>query len=102
MGFFPSFALTLVAGMLAIAVNRSSRRWLGLGQACGDLCRGSFQVLGSAQQEAKRSAGALAGRLDPEPFGEQGALSVLLAVSTAKSVLGVWRPRASRKFADIG
>ncbi len=105
MGFFPSFALTLVAGMLAIAVNRAvhDAGWAWVKLATGILVfAGSFQVLGSAQQEAKRSAGALAGRLDPEPFGEQGALSVLLAVSTANIVLGVWRPapHANSRISD--
>ena len=58
---------------------------------------GSFHVLGSIQDEVKQSGAAAAGQLDPTPtansFGEQGALWVVLAVSTADVVLGVWRPR---------
>jgi hypothetical protein len=62
---------------------------------------GSFQVLASIQDEAKRSASAVAGHLDADTmitgsFGEQSALWVLLAVSTANVVLGVWRPRLTR------
>jgi hypothetical protein len=61
---------------------------------------GSFQVLASIQDEAKRSAGALAGLSDPNSiaasFGEQSASWVLLRVSTANVVLGVWRPRLTR------
>jgi hypothetical protein len=98
--FFPSFALTLVAGMLAIAVNRAfhDAGWAWVKLATGILVfAGCFQVLGSMQDEATRSMVALAGKLDPErvtaPFGEQSALWVLLAVSTANVVLGVWRPR---------
>jgi len=101
--FFPSFALTLVAGMLAIAVNRAFHNagWAWVKLATGILIfAGSFQVLGSIQEEAKRSASALAGRLDAQtiaaPFGEQSALWVLLAVSTANVVLGVWRPRLTQ------
>jgi hypothetical protein len=98
--FFPSFALTLVAGMLAIAVNRAfhDAGWAWVKLATGILVfAGSFQVLGSIQDEANRSASAVAGQLDAETISgslrEQGALWVLLAVSTANVALGVWRPR---------
>jgi hypothetical protein len=101
--FFPSFAVTLVAGMMAIAVNRAFHNagWAWVKLATGILVfAGSFQVLGSIQDEATRSMGALAGQLDQDPvtgsFGEQSALWVLLAVSTANVVLGVWRPRLTR------
>ena len=101
--FFPSFALTLVAGMLAIAVNRAFHNagWAWVKLATGILVfAGSFQVLAAIQDEAKRSAGALAGGLDGKtitgPFGEQSALWVLLAVSAANVALGVWRPRLTR------
>jgi hypothetical protein len=101
--FFPSFSLTLVAGMLAIAANRAFHNagWAWVKLATGILVfAGSFQVLASIQDEAKRSAGALAGLSDPNSitgsFGEQSALWVLLAVSTANVVLGVWRPRLTR------
>ena len=100
---FPSFALTLVAGMMAIAVNRAfhDAGWAWVKLATGILVfAGSFQVLGSIQDEATRSMGALAGQLDQDPvtgsFGEQSVLWVLLAVSTANVVLGVWRPRLTR------
>jgi hypothetical protein len=101
--FFPSFALTLIAGMMAIAVNRAfhDAGWAWVKLATGTLVfAGCFQVLGSMQEEAARSMVALAGKLDPEPitapFGERSALWVLLAVSTANVVLGVWRPRLTR------
>jgi hypothetical protein len=101
--FFPSFALTLVAGMLAISANRAfhDAGWAWVKLATGALVfAGSFQVLASIQDEAKRSASAVAGHLDADTitgwFGEQSALWVLLAVSTANVVLGVWRPRLTR------
>ncbi len=101
--FFPSFALTLLAGMLAIAVNRAfhDAGWAWVKFATGILVfAGSFHVLGSIQDELKQSGAAVAGQLDPTPtansFGEQGALWILLAVSTANVVLGVWRPRLTQ------
>jgi hypothetical protein len=101
--FFPSFALTLVAGMLAIAVNRAfhDAGWAWAKFAMGILVfAGSFQVLGSIQDAAKGSASAIAGQLGAETItgslGEQSALWVLLAVSTANVVLGVWRPRLTQ------
>ena len=101
--FFPSFALTLVAGMLAIAVNRAfhDAGWAWVKFATGILVfAGSFHVLGSIQDEVRQSGAAVAGQLDPtataNSFGEQGILWTLLAVSTANVVLGVWRPRLTR------
>jgi uncharacterized membrane protein len=101
--FFPSFALTLVAGMLAIAVNRAfhDAGWAWVKFATGILVfAGSFHVLGSIQDEVKQSGAAVAGQLDPtataNSFGEQGALWILLAVSTANVVLGIWRPRLTQ------
>ncbi len=102
--FFPSFSLALIAGMLAIAVNRAyhDAGWAWVKLATGILLfAGSFQVLGSIQDEAKRSASALADQLNPEPisssFGaERSVLWVLLAVSIANVVLGIWRPRLTQ------
>jgi hypothetical protein len=76
--FFPSFALTLVAGMLAIAANRAfhDAGWAWAKFAMGILVfAGSFQVLGSIQDAAKGSASAIAGQLGAETItgslGEQ-------------------------------
>ena len=82
--FFPSFALTLVAGMLAIAVNPAFHNagWAWVKLATGILVfAGSFQVLGSIQDEAKRSASALAGQLGSRD--DRGAVW-----SRAKRVVG--------------
>ncbi len=103
--FFPSLALTLIAGLLAIAVNRAFHNagWAWLKAATGILLfEGGFvYVLGPIQEEGERSARALAGQLDPATltgsFGaEQNTLWVLLAVSAANVALGVWRPRLTR------
>jgi hypothetical protein len=89
--------------MLAIAANRAFHNagWAWVKLATGILVfAGSFQVLAGIQDEAKRSAGALAGLSDPNSitgwFGEHSALWFLLAVATANVVLGVWRPRLTR------
>jgi hypothetical protein len=95
--FLSSFSLTLIAGLLAIAVNPAYHNagWAWVKLATGILVlSGSLQALGPIQEEAKRSAGALARQLDPE--ANIGALWVLLAVSTANVGLGVWRPRLTQ------
>ena len=67
--FFPSLGLTLVAGLLAIGLNRGFHNvgWAWLKLATGILIfEGGFvSVLGPMQREAEESAGALAGQVDP-------------------------------------
>ena len=103
--FFPSLALTLIAGLLSIAANRAFHNagWAWAKLATGILIfeGGLMRVQGPIQEEAERSASALAGQLDPATLtgsygGEQMSLWVLLAVAAANVVLGVWRPRFTR------
>ena len=103
--FFPSLALTLIAGLLAIAINRGYHNagWAWAKLATGVLIfEGGFvYVLGPIQEEAKRSASAVAGQMDPATLSgsygaERGTLWVLLAVAMANVVLGIWRPRLTR------
>jgi uncharacterized membrane protein len=103
--FLPSLALTLIAGLLAIAVNRSfhSAGWAWAKLATGVLIfeSGLTAVLGPIQQEAELSARALTGEVDTAALAgslnsERTSLWVLLAVATANVVLGVWRPRLTR------
>lgn len=105
--FFPSLGLTLGAGLLAIAFNRGFHNagWAWLKLATGlVIFEGAFvSVLGPFQQEAERSARAVAGQVDPSTLGaslgtERGTLWVVLAVSMANVVLGVWRPRIGRRL----
>ncbi|UHC19822.1 hypothetical protein LRS73_30275 [Methylobacterium currus] len=100
--FLPSLALMLVAGLLAIALNRAFHQagWAWVKLATGILMfeYGFVGVQGPMQREAERSAQALTGRVDPatlaESLGaERGTLCVLLAIATANVVLGIWRPR---------
>lgn len=103
--FLPSLALTLVAGLLAIGLNRAYHNagWALAKLATGILVfeSGFVGVLGPMQDEAERSAGALAGQIDPATLGgslsaERNTLWVLLAVATVNVVLGIWRPRFTR------
>ena len=100
--FLPSLGLVLIAGLLAIAVNRAFHNagWAWVKLITGILIfEGGFQgVMGPMQQEAERSAAALAGKGDiaglaGSPGAERGTLIVLLAVAVANVALGVWRPR---------
>ncbi len=103
--FFPSLAVTLIAGLLAIAVNPALHNagWAWAKLASGVLIfeGGLVSVLGPIQDEAKRAADVLAGRFDPATLAgsqgaEQNALWMLLAVSTANVIFGIWRPRLMR------
>ncbi len=100
--FFPSLALTLIAGLLAIAVNRAyhSAGWAWAKLATGIIIFewGFTAVLGPLQEEAEASARVLAGEADPATLvlsmsSERNSLWVLLAVAAANVVLGIWRPR---------
>jgi hypothetical protein len=103
--FFPSLALTLVAGLLAIAVNRGFHNagWAWVKLASGVLIfeGGLVYIQGPMQEEALRSASALAGQLDPKELAgtlgaQQVSLWVLLGVATFNVVFGIWRPRLTR------
>lgn len=105
--FFPSLALTLIAGLLAIGFNRAFHNagWAFMKLISGILIfeGGLVDVLGPIQEEAKRSASALAGKLDPSALtvgyaSERNTIWLLLAVGVANVVLGIWRPRLTRAF----
>jgi hypothetical protein len=100
--FFPSLALTLIAGLLAIALNRAyhSAGWAWAKLATGIIIFewGFTAVLGPLQEEAEASARVLAGEADPATLvlsmsSERASLWVLLAVAAANVILGIWRPR---------
>jgi hypothetical protein len=101
--FLPSLAATLIAGLLAIAVNRAFHNagWAWVKAASGILIfAGAFHALSPIQEEARRSANMLGQSSsieDQAPIeGEQATLWVLLAVSAANVALGIWRPRIVR------
>lgn len=103
--FLPSLGLTLVAGLLAIAVNRAyhSAGWAWVKLATGILVFewGFAAVQGPMQQEAELSAQVLAGGTDTATLAaslgaETKSLWVLLAVAAVNVAFGVWRPRLTR------
>ncbi|MCJ2087383.1 hypothetical protein MKK88_15520 [Methylobacterium sp. E-005] len=103
--FLPSLAVTLMSGLIAMAVNRAylNAGWAWLKLATGVLMfeGGLVYVQGPMKQEAEQSARALSGLLDPAALavslpGERGTLWVLLAISAANVALGIWRPRILR------
>jgi hypothetical protein len=100
--FFPSLALTLIAGLLAIAVNRAyhSAGWAWAKLATGILIFewGFTAILGPIQEEAELSERVLASGGDAATLAislsaERSSLWVLLVVAAANVVLGIWRPR---------
>ena len=103
--FLPALAVTLMSGLLAMALNRTflNAGWAWLKLATGVLMfeGGLVYVQGPMKQEAEQSARALAGHVDPAVLavslpGVRGTLWVLLAVATANVALGIWRPRILR------
>lgn len=103
--FFPSLAMTLIAGLLAIAFNKGFHNagWAWAKAATGILVfeAGFVGVLGPMQREAEQSAKALAGLIDPATLAtslsaERGTLWLLLVVSVANVIFGIWRPRLTR------
>ncbi len=101
----PSLAAALLSGLLAIAANRAfiNAGWawvkalLGISMFEGTL----LTVSASARHAADLSALAAAGSPDPVQLAEVlrtewGGLWILLTLSIANIVLGVWRPRFSR------
>jgi hypothetical protein len=102
---FPSCAVTLIAGLLAIAANRvfHNAGWAWIKLATGVLMfEGTLAYgVGPIQREAELSAQALAGQAAASAVGGidanlENGLWALLAVATANVVLGVWRPRIIR------
>ncbi len=100
--YMPSLMVTLVAGLLAIAASPAYQNagWAWVKLVSGVLIfeGGMIGVQGPIEEEAKRSAAALAGHLDAAAQAAPGgtALWALLAVMTANVALGIWRPRIGR------
>jgi hypothetical protein len=103
--FLPSIGLTLIAGLLAMAVNRAyqSAGWAWAKLVSGVLVFewGFAAIQGPMQQEAELSARALAHEIDPSALAaslgaEWGSLWVMLVVATVNVILGIWRPRLTR------
>jgi hypothetical protein len=103
----PSLAAALISGLLAIAANRAytNAGWawvkalLGISMFEGSLLTVSASARHADELSALAAAGA--GAADPAQLAEVlrtewGGLWILLALSLANIVLGVWRPPFSR------
>ena len=97
--FLPSLALTLVAGLLAMAANRAYQNagWAWIKLATGVLVfeAGFSGVVGPMQDAAERSA-EVAGTAE-DAGAATGTIWVLLAIAVLNVALGVWRPRVMRR-----
>jgi hypothetical protein len=100
----PSLGATLISGLLAIAITRAFHNagWAWVKAASGILLfeSGFIGILGPMQREAEMAAKALLAQADPltlaQSLGpEKMTLWILLAVSAANVILGVWRPKLS-------
>ena len=102
----PSLAVVLFSGLLALAANRSyiDAGWawikavLGLAMFEGTL----VSVAGSARRAAELATLAASGSPDPVALAEairteRGGLWLMIALSMANIVLGIWRPRLSTR-----
>jgi hypothetical protein len=106
--FLPSLAITVFAGLIAMALNRGYQNagWALVKLATGVLIfEGALMaVQGPLQNEAELSARALAGEIDASQLGttrgpEWNSLWVMMGIATVNVVLGVWRPRFARRKA---
>lgn len=98
----PSLILTLISGLLAIAVTPAFHNagWVWAKAASGILVfAGGLHAIGPLEDLGRQSAEAMAGRLDPAALAagiapnEAMTMWILLAVSTANVVLAIWRQR---------
>jgi hypothetical protein len=106
--FMPSLGLTLIAGLLAIALNPAFHNagWAWVKAASGILIfeGGLVSVMGPMEHEAKLAADVIAGTAQASLLGqslrpEEMTLWILLGVSVFNVVFGIWRPRITRAFA---
>lgn len=103
---FPSLALLLVSGLLAMAWTDAYTRagWVWLKLALGvSVFEGTLiAIQGPARNEAALAAQALAGEVDPALLGATAAAEwkstlVILGVAAINLVVSVWRPRFTGK-----
>lgn len=102
--FLPSLALTLVAGLLAMAATRAYQNagWALTKLATGILVfEGGFAGVVGPLQEAADAAlsGDAAAALPQTLASARATIGVLLAIAAVNVALGVWRPRLARRKA---
>jgi hypothetical protein len=107
--FMPSLVLVLISGLLAIAINPvfHNAGWAWLKALSGILIfeGGLVSVMGPMEYEAELAAKVIGGTVAAADLGkslraEEMTLWILLAVSVANVVFGIWRPRLMRNLRD--
>ncbi len=102
----PSLAVALISGLLSMAVHQPylDKRWAWVKAAMGIIMfKGVLTIAGFKAGPAADLARRIAegedavARLDEVIAYEWSALVVILALSVANVVLGVWRPRLERR-----
>lgn len=102
----PSLMVALASGFFAITAYRpfTDAGWVWAKALLGlPMFEGTLMTIAStAKRAADASAQAAAGTADPELVTqlvarEWNALWMILALSVAQTVIGVWRPRARRR-----
>ena len=103
---FPALAIVLVSGLLSMAwtdaFHGAGWAWAKLALGIGVFEGALMAIQGPAQREAALAAAALLGEVDPAQLGltataEWKSTLVILGVAIANIVLGVYRPKFSRK-----
>ena len=98
----PSLAVATVSGLLAMMVHRPflDKRWVWLKAVLGILMfKGVLTIVGAKANEAAVVSRKIADGepvaevLDAALFNEWATLGVVLLLSMANVVLGIWRPR---------
>ncbi len=99
---FPSLALALGSGILSMVIHKpfTEKGWAWMKAISGLLLFESVLVIVgaranyAAQKTAEIAAGTLPeGSLDTLLAREWGTLAIVMAISVANVILGVWRPR---------
>jgi len=105
----PSLVVALVTGLFAIAVHPPFQNagWVWAKAALGlPMFEGTLVTIDStAQRAAEVSAQLAAGTVEPAVLSELvarewNALWIIMVLSIAQTVLGVWRPRRRRRRAS--
>lgn len=102
----PSLAVALISGLLSMVVHRpfQEQRWVWLKALLGlSLFEATLGIIqAKANAAATLAAKIAAGEAGPEAIAttianEWASLCVILTLSVAQIVLGVWRPRLARR-----
>lgn len=102
----PSLGIALVSGLLSMAVHKpfQEKRWVWIKALLGlSMFEGTLAIINSkANYAAKLAAKIAAGEAEPGALAsalstEWSSIALIMALSIANIVLGVWRPSLARR-----